>query len=181
MADAVIETERLILRSWSVADVAALHAICSDPRVMTYLGDAQSEDEIRAAIDRQNGFQSAHGHCFWAMERKTDGAMIGFCGLKPGPAGTPLEGRIEIGWRLAAHAWQQGYAGEAARASLDWGWAHLAVPSIWAITVPDNSRSRLLMDRIGMSRHEELDFDHPALPPGHRLRRHVTYSIGRPQ
>ncbi len=71
-------------------------------------------------MTRQNGLQSAHGYCFWIVERREDGAMLGFCGLKPGPADTPIEGRVEIGWRLRADAWGKGYAREAAQASLDW-------------------------------------------------------------
>lgn len=180
MAEAGPVTDRLILRGWRDEDHAPLLALCRDPRVMEFLGPLQSAEEVSAAIARQRAKQTAHGHCFWAVERRADGAMLGFCGLQPGPDGTPIAGRIEIGWRLAAHAWGQGYAREAAQASLDWAWAHLPADSVWAITVPANSRSWGLMERLGMRRHANLDFDHPAVPPGSPLRAHITYGIDRP-
>src|SRR5690606_18975183 len=118
-------TGRLVLRGWRDGDHAALLAICRDPLVMEFLGPAQTAEEVAAAIVRQRAGQAAHGHCLWAMERRADGAMLGFCGLQPGPDGTPIAGRIEIGWRLRADVWGQGYAREAAQASLDWAWTNL--------------------------------------------------------
>ncbi len=179
MAEAGPATDRLVLRGWRDADHAPLLALCRDRRVMEFLGPAQTAEDVAAAIARQRAVQAAHGHCFWAMERRADGAMLGFCGLQPGPDGTPIAGRIEIGWRLAVDAWGQGYAREAAQASLDWAWANLDAESVWAITVPANARSRGLMERLGMRRHPDLDFDHPAVPAGSPLRRHITYSIDR--
>lgn len=186
MADFAIETERLILREWREEDAAPFHAMCNDPAVMTYLGPLQSRDDIAAAIGRQRHWQATKGYCFWAVEQRDSGAMIGFCGLKPGPEGTPLHDRTEIGWRFARDLWGQGLAREAAQASLDWGWANLAADSeagarIWAMTVLGNSRSWGLMERLGMSRHADLDFDHPALASDDPLRPHITYSIARPQ
>ncbi len=180
MADAAPATDRLILRGWRDEDHVPLLALCRDPLVMEFLGPPQSVEEVADALARQRAKQAAHGHCFWAVERRADGAMLGFCGLQPGPEGTPIAGRIEIGWRLAAHAWGQGYAREAAQASLAWAWANLDTDSVWAIAVPANTRSWGLMERLGMIRHPALDFDHPAVPAGSPLRRHVTYSIGRP-
>lgn len=174
----MIETPRLILRPWKESDRAPFHAMCNDFNVMQFLGPRLSRAESDAAIDRQIALQDSIGHCFWAVERKEDGAFIGFCGLKPGPAGTPIEGEVEIGWRLAREAWGHGFAGEAARASLDWAWAHLDAPSVAAITVPGNVRSWSLMERLGMVRDSDGDFDHPAAPQ--HLRAHVTYRIARP-
>ena len=179
MAEFAIPTERLTLRAWRDEDHAPLLALCRDPLVMATIGPLQSAPEIDAAIARQRGFQSMHGHCFWAIERRADGAMLGFCGLKPGAEGTPIEGRIEIGWRLRSDAWGQGYAREAAQASVDWGWANLDADSLWAITTPGNVRSWGLMLRLGMARHEDLDFDHPALPADSPLLAHITYRIAR--
>jgi RimJ/RimL family protein N-acetyltransferase len=182
MAEFALPTERLILRGWRESDVEPFHAKCNDARVMEYLGPPLSLEDTKAAMLRQTGFQASHGYCFWIVERRENGAMLGFCGLKPGPAGTPLEGRIEIGWRLRADAWGKGYAREAAQASLDWGFANLPdAARIWAITVPANSRSWGLMERLGMARHADLDFDHPGQSADSPLRRHITYSIGRPQ
>ncbi|WP_084581019.1 GNAT family N-acetyltransferase [Sphingomonas azotifigens] len=174
----MIETERLLLRGWTDADRAPFHAMANDPRVMAYIGPLQSRAESDAGIDRQRAFQAGHGHCFWALERREDGAFLGFCGLKPGAAGTPIAGDIEIGWRLATEHWGQGYAREAAAASLAWGWQHLAASSIAAITVEANARSWGLMERLGMQRVPDGDFDHPTAIPA--LRRHRTYRIHRP-
>ncbi|MET0309887.1 MAG: GNAT family N-acetyltransferase [Sphingomonas sp.] len=175
----MIETERLTLRRWKDSDRPAFHAMCGDPRVMEFLGPELTRAEVDAAIDRQNGFLDANGYCFWAAERREDGAFIGFCGLKPGAEGTPIEDQVEIGWRLAQEFWGKGYAREAAQASLDWGWAHLDVPEIAAITTIDNVRSWGLMERLGMARAPQDDFDHPKAIE--RLRAHITYRIGRPR
>ena len=175
----MIETERLILRRWEDRDRAPFHAMCSDPAVMEHLGPLLTREEADAAIDRQNGLVDSHGYCFWAVERREDGAFLGFCGLKPGAEDTPIEGDIEIGWRLARDHWGSGYAREAAQASLDWGWANLDAPAIAAITTPGNVRSWGLMERLGMARVAEDDFDHPKAPDW--LKAHITYRIARPR
>lgn len=179
MAEFRLETPRLILREWRDEDIGPLHAIGSDPQVMAFIGPHQSEVEVRAAIDEQRAYQAEFGHCYWAMERKADAAVIGFCGLMPMPAAVPLAPCTDIGWRLAASEQRKGYAHEAARASLDWGFANLACDRIWAITVWNNVRSSVLMERLGMERHADLDFDHPNVPDGSPLKAHVAYSIAR--
>ncbi len=176
----MIESDRLILRRWREADAEPFHVMCNDPAVMEHLGPSQTRDEVEAAIARQNGFIDAHGHCFWAVERREDGAFLGFCGIKPGALGTPVEGRAEIGWRLGAPHWGKGYAREAAEASIAYGWSTLGFDSIWAITTVANSRSWGLMERLGMTRRPDLDFDHPQPGLEERLKPHITYSIGRP-
>ncbi|MFZ5747839.1 MAG: GNAT family N-acetyltransferase [Pseudomonadota bacterium] len=176
----MIETERLVLRRWEDRDRAGFHAHCSDPRVMEFLGPLMSRAEVDAALERQNGFLDSHGYCFWAVERRADGALLGFCGLKPGPAHTPLEGEVEIGWRMGYEYWGRGYAHEAAQASLEWGWWQLDVARIGAITVEANVRSWRLMERLGMIRSVADDFDHPAVPVESPLRRHITYFRARP-
>lgn len=176
----MIETERLILRGWKESDVAAFHAMCNDPEVMEFLGPLMTLDEAKAARERTNGHLAEHGFCFWALERREDGAFLGFCGVKLGPEKTPIEGEIEIGWRLARRWWQHGYAREAAQASLDWVWANLDVDSVAAITTVSNARSWRLMERLGMARAPEDDFDHPDVPPGSALVPHITYRILRP-
>jgi RimJ/RimL family protein N-acetyltransferase len=173
----MIATERLTLRRWQESDRAPFHAMCNDPDVMAQLGPLQSRAETDAAIDRQNGFHDTLGYCFWAIERREDGAFLGFCGLKPGAADTPIAGEIEIGWRLARPHWGSGYAREAAQASLAWGWANLAVDHVAAITTLANLRSRGLMERLGMVRALAQDFDHPHAPDW--LSAHITYRIAR--
>lgn len=148
---------------------------------MEFLGPLQTRAETDAALDRQNGFLDSHGYCFWAVERRDDGALMGFCGLKPGPEGTPLQGEMEIGWRFGFDYWGRGYAREAAQASLDWGWANTPVARVMAITVLANTRSRSLMERLGMTRVEDADFDHPAVPDGSPLKACITHIIRRPE
>ncbi|MDF0543611.1 GNAT family N-acetyltransferase [Sphingobium sp. H39-3-25] len=177
----MIETERLILRGWRDEDVVPWQAICSDPEVMRHLGALMTMDDARAYVTRMQAMLAEHGHCFWAMERREDGALLGFCGLKPGAAGTPIAGLIEIGWRMGTAYWGKGYAREAAQASLDWGFAHLPPDSIWAITTPANVRSQGLMLRLGMVRRHDMDFEHEGLPAGDPQRPHVTFEAKRGQ
>jgi RimJ/RimL family protein N-acetyltransferase len=179
VAEFRIETERLILRDWREDDVLPLHQMCSDPRVMEFIGPPQSEDEVCASIAKQRGFQAEVGYCYWAIERRDDGKMIGFCGLMPMPDVVPIAPKIDIGWRLAAAEWGKGYAYEAAQAALAWGFETLDCDAIWAITVHNNDRSWGLMERLGMTRHSDLDFDHPNVPNGSPLKRHIAYSISR--
>ena len=179
MGEYVAVTPRLILRPWRDADVRRLHNLCLDPRVMEFLGPPQSIDEVKAVIDRQRAHQQNLRHCFWAIELRATRNMIGFCGLQPGPKGTPIEGEIEIGWRLAYDHWGKGYAREAAKASIDWGFANLDIDQIWSITVPANLRSWGLMERLGMACRPDLEFDHPRVPDESPLKRHVTYSVAR--
>ena len=178
MAGFAIETARLRLRSWRDADKAPFAAICADPKVMTTLGPVMSRDESDALLGRVDAIETAHGHTFWALERKADAALIGWCGVVRGNAG-PVDGKAEVGWRLAHEAWGHGYATEAARASLAWLFANLPDDTAWAITHTGNQRSREVMERLGMGYHPELDFDHPRIAEGAPLRRHVTYAISR--
>lgn len=174
----MIETERLILRGWRDGDVDPFNAMCRDPEVMRYLGPLASREESAAAVTRQNDHLDRLGYCFWALERREDGAFLGFCGIKPGAPDTPIEHDVEIGWRLGRPYWGQGYAREAAQASLAWGWANTDAPLISAITVQANSASWGLMERLGMTRIQGGEFDHPLAPA--ELNPHILYRIGRP-
>ena len=174
-----IETGRLLLRSWRDGDGVLFARATNTPEVMEYLGGVEDPEALAGTAGRLDAIEKEHGFTFWAIERKEDKAMLGFCGIKPANVG-PLLGEIEIAWRLRHDAWGQGYAREAAEASLAWAWANLDVPRIVAITVPANRRSWRLMERLGMERRPDMDFDHPDFPPGHRLRSHITYAIERP-
>ena len=175
----MIATERLILRSWEDRDRAPFAAMGQDPEVMATLGPLLSRAESDAVIDRLRGIDVEHGHTFWAVERREDGATLGFCGLVRGRPGTPIVGEPEIGWRLARAAWGKGYAREAAAASLAWAWANLPDPQVAAITTPGNVRSWGLMERLGMARDPAGDFEHPMVPDGSPLKPHLTYRISR--
>lgn len=176
----MIETERLTLRGWKDSDIPPFDAMGRDPRVMAYFPTLMLQGEAAAAVALQQAIQATLGYCFWAIERKSDRAFLGFCGVKPGPEETPVQGELEIGWRLARNHWQQGYAREAAEASLAWVWENTVRRRVLAITVPANERSRTLMSRIGMTHVEDGNFDHPGLVAGHPLRRHLLYRIDRP-
>lgn len=176
----MIETERLILRGWRQADVDPFHAMGNDPEVMRYLGPPMIHAEAESAVQRQNDLMAHHGYCFWALERKADGAFLGFCGIKPGPEGTPVADELEIGWRLRRDVWGQGYAREAAEAAIAWAWANTDDPAIAAMTVVANTNSWGLMERLGMRRDHGDDFDHPAVPDGSPLKHHIVYRIARP-
>ena len=179
MAEFRLETERLVLRSWRAADLDPFAAICADPHVMATLGPVMNRAEAAALMERVTAREAQDGHTFWALERRHDAALIGWCGVIRGSAG-PVAGQAEIGWRLARDAWGNGYATEAAQAALDWQFAHLPGAAAWAITHIGNHRSRAVMERLGMRHHPELDFDHPALAAPDPLRPHVAYSLPPP-
>lgn len=176
----MIDTQRLILRPYEVRDRAAILSHVADAEVMHFLNPLPTDADVDAAIERQNGYQRDLGYCFWSVEARADGAFVGVCGLKPGALGTPLEGSVEIGWRFGRDHWGRGFAREAAAASLAWGFDHLPVDRIGAITVMANTRSWGLMERIGMVRDPDADFDHPIVPDNSPLKRHITYWKSRP-
>jgi RimJ/RimL family protein N-acetyltransferase len=160
MAEAVAETARLRLRTWDFADRAEFTRLLNTPAVMRWLGGLQSEADASAAYDRLDTYQREFGHTFWIVERKADGALLGFCGLKRinTPGAGPITGDFEIGWRLREDAWGEGYAKEAAIASLDLAFERFNAPYVIALTVPDNVASQGLMKRLGMTRREDLDY-----------------------
>lgn len=174
----MIETVRLILRPWTEADVPEFVRVTNTPAVMEYLGGVREPDLFGAALLRVQSSQAQNGFCFWIVERRSDKAMLGFCGLKIADVG-PIAGEIEIGWRLREDAWGQGYAREAAAASLEWAWRNLSCARIVAYTAESNARSWGLMKRLGMHPLPELAFDHPELPHAHPLRRHIVYASAR--
>ncbi|MCW3838010.1 GNAT family N-acetyltransferase [Sphingomonas canadensis] len=176
----MIETDRIILRKWRPADLDPFAAMCADPRVMATLGPVMTRDETAALIARVEDIGNRYGMTFWAMEQRADGTFLGWCGLKPGAAGTPIEQDMEIGWRLRYEVWGRGYAREAAQASLRWAWDNTGTASVAAITTPGNKRSWGLMERLNMDRAHGQDFDHPDVPDGSPLKRHITYRILRP-
>ena len=160
MADVAAETERLILRDWEEGDADRFYAALNTPAVMRHLGGVQSREEWQAAYQRISGFTRDFGHTFWILERKSDGELLGFCGLKRvnSPGAGDLTGTPEIGWRLRESAWGQGIAKEAAIASLDLAFGRFGYSEVIALTVPGNKNSWGLMERLGMKRREDLDF-----------------------
>ncbi len=166
-----IRTERLVLRGWTDADRQPYAAINADPLVMELIGPLQSRTETDAHIDRMVEDWAQHGFGLWCAE--LDGACIGFTGLTtPG-----FRSGVEVGWRLASAEWGNGYATEAARAALEFGFDELGLDEIVSFTYIANRRSRRVMDKLGMTRDPAADFDHPRAIPA--LRPHVLYRLHR--
>lgn len=174
----MIATDRLVLRNWRASDAEPWAALNADPAVMEHFPAVLTADESNALMDRCRAAIDEQGWGLWAVERRADGAFLGFTGLSRLRDNNPLAPGVEIGWRFARHAWGGGFASEAARAALEYGFERIQLPEIVAFTATANLKSRAVMDRIGMMRREDLDFDHPALPKGHRLERHVVWTAG---
>ena len=159
------ETDRLILRDWREEDWPRFWEGTNTPAGMRWLGGVCDADKRAGAQDRLLGYQRDHGHTFWVVERKADGAILGFCGLKRcNQAGGP-QGMMEVGWRLREDAWGQGYAREAATASLDLAFKRFGADEVVALTVARNTASWGLMKRLGMQRREDLDFANADFDP----------------
>ncbi|WP_377810320.1 GNAT family N-acetyltransferase [Azospirillum sp. A29] len=179
MVPDLLQTSRLQLRRWREADLQAFARISADPVAMQYLlpiGDRTASD---AFARRAEAHFEQYGFGFWAVELLSTHEFIGFVGLVNVGYDAHFTPAVEIGWRLHPDYWGYGYATEAAKRALRDGFERLDLKEIVAITVPANHRSRRVMERIGMARHEDDDFDHPRVPDGHSLKRHVLYRLPR--
>lgn len=173
----VLTTERLLLRRWRETDRGPFAALNADPEVMEHFPAPLTRAESDAALDRFDALFDTHGYGFSAVEERSTGTFVGFVGLAPVRFEAPFSDPAEIGWRLARSAWGRGYATEAARAALRDGFARLDLPSVVSFTPSSNVRSQAVMQRIGMEQVPGGAFDHPLLPEGHRLSRHVLYRV----
>lgn len=170
----MIRTERLLLRQWQESDREPWVAMNADPRVREFFPSVLTREESDAAFDRISSGIDERGWGLWAVE--ADGEFLGFTGLAvPG-----FRDGVEIGWRFATSAWGHGYATEAARAAIHYGFEQLSLPEIISFTTVLNVRSRAVMERIGMTRDEDGDFEHPSVPVGDPVRKHVLYRIAAP-
>jgi RimJ/RimL family protein N-acetyltransferase len=176
----VIETERLILRAWRDADLEPYADIMVDPEVGKWLGGPFSREQAYERVTRFTANLADTGLGRLAIERRSDGRMIGHCGLATTPEGPSVPQGLEIGWALAPDAWGSGFAVEAARAVIADGFARFDPPEVLAFTGTTNLRSQAVMQRLGMVRMAERDFDHPLLADGHPLRRHIVFAAPRP-
>jgi ribosomal-protein-alanine N-acetyltransferase len=173
----MLSSQRLRLRPWRDEDLPAFAALNADPEVMEYMPSCLSREESDALAARiREGF-ARHGFGLWAVEVFEVSEFIGFTGLSVPPYETHFTPCVEIGWRLARKFWGFGYATEAARLALDYGFQIAGLEEIVAFTFVGNLRSRRVMDRLGMTYSREDDFEHPRLPEGHRIRPHVLYRI----
>lgn len=184
-----ILTERLLLRRWTEADRAPFARINADPAVMEHFPAVLDAAASDAMIERIEAGFERNGFGLWAVERLDSGEFIGFVGLAvPSFAAhfTSSSGSdsrwpaVEIGWRLAADAWGNGFASEAASAVLAYGFGTVGLSEIVSFTARSNVRSQRVMERIGMVRDEAGAFSHPALPAEHPLAPHLLYRA-RPQ
>lgn len=178
----IIETDRLILRDWRDEDREPMFAhLNSQPNVMRYLLGVQTREKTGGMIDKFAGWQRDHGYTFWAVERKSDTALLGFCGLKrvEDDGILPDPGTLEIGWRLREDAWGQGYAREAAVASMNHAFDTLDAEFVSAFTVEGNTGSWGLMERLGMERRKDLDHWYDDWGP--QLGHGIVYRITAPQ
>ena len=149
----------------------------ADPRVMEYFPVLLPTEASDALADRIDAHFTRYGYGLWAVEIPGVTAFAGYVGLAHPAFDAPFMPAVEIGWRLAAEHWGRGYATEAARAALRFGFEQAGLSEIVSFTVPANVRSRRVMERIGMTHDPRDDFDHPALPEWHSFRRHVLYRI----
>lgn len=180
MADIIAETERLILRTIDEGDAAEQHRLLNTPAVMARLGGVKELHEIEAKHARAMALYARHGFSFLFMIEKASGEMVGHCGIKL--VDNPLAkntGDHEVGWLVREDRWRRGYAEEAMRAVLDWAFERINAPHVVALTSELNVASWKLMEKLGMIRRQDLDFDDPAFPPEDRTT--ILYSITKPQ
>jgi RimJ/RimL family protein N-acetyltransferase len=178
-ANLCFSTERLILRPWRDSDLPAFAALNADPRVNRFLPGPLDRRQSDAQAANIRAYLEENGYGRWAVEVPGVADFIGFVGLVEARFGSHFTPCVEIGWRLSPAHWGHGYATEAARACLAFGFERLGLEEIVSFTVPDNLRSRRVMEKIGMTRSPADDFDHPGLPQDDRLCRHVLYRLAR--
>ena len=174
-AGPVIRTPRLILRPFTGVDRAPFAELNAHPLVVESLGSSPTRAESDALVDRFSEEMEREGWGLWAVEEAGGAPFVGMVGLHRVSAALPCAPAVEVGWRLHPDHWGHGYATEAAAASLRFGFDEGGLVEIVAFTTTLNTRSQAVMERIGMLRDLGADFDHPRVPEGSPLRRHVLY------
>ncbi len=174
-----LATGRLILRPWQESDLAPFAAMNADPRVMEFMPGLLDRAASDALVARALAHFDAHGYSLWAAELADDGAFVGFVGLARPRFEARFTPCVEVGWRLAFEHWGKGFATEGGRAALRFGFERAGLDEIVSFTSVGNARSRAVMARLGMTCEAADDFDHPLLPEGDPLRRHVLYRLAR--
>ncbi len=172
-------TARLLLRGFTDADREPFFALNSDPVVMEHFVEVHDRARSDAFVDRILSRWSERGWGLWALERLDTGEFIGYTGLWPAEFEAPFTPAVEVGWRLARAHWGHGFATEAALESLRFGFTEAGLEEIVSFTAVGNARSWRVMERIGLGREPEGDFQHPAVPEGHPVRPHVFYRLPR--
>lgn len=172
------ETQRLLSRQWRAADREPFAALNADPVVMAHFPAPLTREKSDAMADFCERLIAERGWGAWAIEVKATGEFIGCVGLNVPRDDLPVSPCVEILWRLAHAHWSRGFATEAARGALHIGFEVLKLPEIVAFTVPSNTRSRAVMERLGMQM-DAATFEHPGVPEGHALRTHCNYRLSR--
>ena len=174
-----LTTERLVLRRWTPGDRIPFARLNADPVVMEHFPSPLTREESDAFADRIEAHFQERGFGLWAVEVPGEAAFIGFVGLSVPRFQAPFMPAVEVGWRLDRPYWGRGFATEAARAAVADGFERLGLEEIVSFTIPANLASRRVMERLGMMHDEADDFEHPVIPEGHRMRRHVLYRLRR--
>jgi ribosomal-protein-alanine N-acetyltransferase len=174
-----MRTARLVLRAWRDDDRAPFAALNADPEVMAHFPSTLSRAASDRLVDAIVEAWQTNDIGLWAVEVADADRFVGFVGLSRPSFEAHFTPAVEVGWRLAREAWGHGYATEAARAAVAFGFDRVGLHEIVSFTVPGNERSRRVMERLGMAHDPADDFDHPKLPDGHPLRRHVLYRLPR--
>ena len=176
----ILRTPRLSLRTWREEDIPDFVRLSEDPAVYEFRPGPWTEEKASAFVATQNAMYARHRTCYFASTLRESGALVGFVGVKYQDFDQPFAPCFELGWFLGRAHWGKGYASEGARASIAHGFGTLGLEEIISFTVPENLRSRRVMESLGLRHDPAGDFAHPALPPEHRLSRHVLYRIRRP-
>lgn len=172
-----LTTPRLKLRRWQRTDLKPFAALNADPVVMEHFPAPMSEaDTARFIAHIEHHFED-RGYGLWAVDHLTSGEFIGFTGLHTPTFDAPFMPAVEVGWRLRKEHWGKGYATEAARAAVAYGFDKAGLDEIVSFTIPANIRSTQVMERLGMAHDPSDDFDHPSLLDDPRLCRHVLYRL----
>ncbi|MEW9548866.1 GNAT family N-acetyltransferase [Nonomuraea sp. NPDC050783] len=172
-----METERLIMRRWREEDREPFAAMNADPEVMEHFPAPLTREQSDRMVDRIEQQFDEHGYGLWALEVIGTGEFIGFTGLARQTFDAPFLPAVEIGWRLARPAWGHGFAVEAARRAAEYAFDEAGLDELISMTAATNLRSQAVMRRLGMTRDPAEDFDHPSVPEGSPLRRHVLYRL----
>jgi RimJ/RimL family protein N-acetyltransferase len=174
-----VSTKRLRLRRWRPEDREPFAQLNADPKVVEYLPGALSRAESDALVTRIEAGWYEYGYGLWAVEVPGVAPFVGFVGLSTADFDARFTPAVEVGWRLDARAWGSGYATEAGRAALAYGFDDVGLNEIVSFTAQGNTRSRRVMERLGMRHDPADDFDHPRVAEASHLRRHVLYRLDR--
>ena len=175
----ILETERLILRTWEGDDIDKYYRINQDPKVTEFLLITPSIEQVDEFINSMNEQFKLLNYTLFAAVEKTSNELMGFIGLNPPKWESHFTPCVEIGWRLGSKYWGRGYATEGAKAVLEYGFNECHLNEIVSFTVPENIRSMRVMEKLGMERDSDDDFNHPLVPFEHKLLKHVLYRISR--